>query len=147
MRVGLAAAGVLAGTASIADIADKVSTIEALQIGIPEAHDPDGDPEEFQRTGFPAYTRRHELVLSHLSVYQRAATPLARREVLLGVCALTRDPPPDVDLGREDYDGEALIRERIEAYVKSLEAYEAKMRLMEEEAKVRRKAMFRSMAE
>lgn len=125
-------------------LSSELSVVEALQWGIPEPTDPDGQPHTFAKNGYPVYSRRHQLILSHLSVYRAAATPLARRDVLLGVCELSGMPPPEVDLSREDYDGERLIRERVEAHVSALEAREAHLQVLDNEAKARRLALFKS---
>lgn len=96
------------------------------------------------QSGYPEYTRRHELILSHLSVYRAAVSAHARKMVLLGVCELAGVTPPDVNLGSETFDGEAMIRECVDLHVRALEAKEEQLRLMEEETKRRRLAAMKT---
>jgi hypothetical protein len=132
------------GDVDIVALQASVSVVEGLEMGIPEASDPDGRLDMFAANGYPDYSRRHELLLSYLSTYHAAATPMARRDVLLGVCELVHIEPPEADLGREDFNGEGMIRECVELHVRRLEAHEAKLRSLDADAKARRLAQFRS---
>ncbi len=132
------------GTIDALAYAKRVPVVQSLQVGVPEAADPDADIPGFIQTGYPEYTRRHELLLSHLSVYRGAVSALTRKMVLLGVCELAKVTPPDVNLGSVDFDGEKMIRECVEIHVRALEAQEEQLRLKEEEATRRRFAALRS---
>lgn len=115
---------------------DKIKDlIESLIRGEPLA----GDPQDTLRNGYPEYTRRQALMLSHLSVYWNAGTDEARRALLEHVCELANDPPPDKNLGSEDFDGVALITDRVNKYARIAEEFEEAMRKAEEDARQRRR--------